>query len=157
MVVVTGLEWSDIDFEKSSISVNKSTQYVSGIGVLEKETKNESSDRTIYASTSTMKLLGEYCKEQLENRLRLGSKWQGSSRVFTTIDGADMHPNTPFAILTRVLKRHNLTYINFHGLSIHLYHFKLQVVFKLRLYLKGQAIVILQLHILYIHTSLKMK
>ncbi|NLK65065.1 MAG: tyrosine-type recombinase/integrase, partial [Tissierellia bacterium] len=42
-----GLEWSDIDFENHLITIRRSSQYVPGKGIFTKETKTETSDRTI--------------------------------------------------------------------------------------------------------------
>lgn len=113
---ITGLTWDDIDFEKCCININKTTQYVAGFGTFEKDTKNETSNRVIYISETTKKTLLKYRAEQYRRRLVLGNKWQGSSRVFTTDFGSDMHPNTPSAILEKVLKKYNLPKISFHGL-----------------------------------------
>lgn len=113
---ITGLTWNDIDFNKSTININKTTQYLKDYGIFEKGTKTSTSNRTIYISKTTLDLLKKYQKQQLENRMRLGNKWQNSKRVFTTDYGADMHPDTPSQILDRVIKRHNLKRITFHGL-----------------------------------------
>ncbi|MDF2865896.1 MAG: integrase family protein [Clostridia bacterium] len=113
---LTGLEWSDIDFNESKIIINKETQYVSNVGIIEKETKTESSNRNIYVAPTTLNTLKKYEKEQLTLRLKLGSKWESSNKIFTTDFGGKMHPNTPSAILSKILKKHNLPYINFHGL-----------------------------------------
>lgn len=113
---ITGLTWDDIDFNKSTININKTTQYLKDYGIFEKDTKTSTSNRIIYISKTTLDLLKKYQKQQLENKMRLGSKWQNSKRVFTTDYGADMHPDTPSQILERVIKRHNLKRITFHGL-----------------------------------------
>ena len=95
-----------------------------GYGTFEKETKSNTSDRKIYITSTTMNILKQYKKEQLELQLKLGNKWQGSKRVFTTDSGADAHPNTPSKILDIIINRYNKTAsddrklprINFHGL-----------------------------------------
>lgn len=46
----------------------------------------------------------------------LGSKWNGSKRVFTTDFGDDMHPDRPYKILKHIIKKYNLKDITFHGL-----------------------------------------
>lgn len=111
-----GLTWKDIDFDKKTLDINKSVQYTKELGIFEKETKTQSSDRTIYISDKTINILRLYYKEQLENRLKLGSKWENSSRVFTNNFGGDMHPDTPSQILERIIKKYNLKRISFHGL-----------------------------------------
>lgn len=113
---ITGLTWEDIDFNKSTININKSTQYLKDYGIFEKDTKTATSNRIIYISKTTLDLLKKYQKQQLENKIRLGSKWQNSKRVFTTEYGADMHPDTPSQILERIIKKYNLKRISFHGL-----------------------------------------
>lgn len=111
---LTGLEWSDVDFNSSKIIINKETQYASKVGIIEKETKTESSNRNIYVAPTTLNTLKKYQTEQFSLRLKLGNKWDSSKKIFTTDFGGNMHPNTPSAILSKVLERHNLPYINFH-------------------------------------------
>ncbi|MGN1310716.1 MAG: tyrosine-type recombinase/integrase [Clostridia bacterium] len=113
---LTGLTWDDIDFNNSTINVNKTTQYTSGYGVYEKPTKSQTSDRKLYISETTLNILKKYRTEQLETKMKLGSKWGNSKRVFTTEDGFDMHPNTPSYIFQRIIKKYNLKKIKFHAL-----------------------------------------
>lgn len=68
----------------------------------------------MYLSDTTMNILKQCQKEQL--KLKLGNKWGNSKRVFTNDYGYDMFPNTSSNILTKIIKRHNLKYINFHAL-----------------------------------------
>ena len=53
---------------------------------------------------------------QSEQKMLLGSKWNGSKRVFTTDFGDDMHPDRPYKILKHIIKKYNLKDITFHGL-----------------------------------------
>lgn len=113
---ITGLTWEDINLEEKTLFINKSTQYVKEKGIFEKTPKNQTSIRKIYISDSTVEILKKYKKEQLEKRIKLGNKWGNSKRVFTTEMGNDMHPDTPTKILEKIIKRHNLKRITFHGL-----------------------------------------
>ena len=113
---ITGLTWADIDFEASSITINKTTQYLPQYGIFEKSTKSETSNRTIYITDVTKQILKRYKAEQSEKRLLLGISWKNSIRVFTTDFGADMHPDTPSKILEKIIKKYNLKRITFHGL-----------------------------------------
>lgn len=113
---ITGLKWSDIDFNNSSININKTTQYVSGHGVFEKETKSDTSNRIIYITPTTINILRRYKLEQNRQRLLVGSKWKNSDRVFVTEYGENMHPDTPSKILEKVIKKYGLKKITFHGL-----------------------------------------
>ena len=113
---IVGLTWNDIDFKKQTLNINNSVQYTKELGIFEKTTKTETSDRIIYLSSKTIGILKAYQKEQLENKLKLGSKWKNSKRIFTTILGGDMHPDTPSQILGKIIKKYNLKRISFHGL-----------------------------------------
>lgn len=113
---IVGLTWNDIDFKKQTLNINKSVQYTKELGIFEKTTKTQTSDRIIYLSNKTIEILKAYQKEQLENKLKLGSKWENSKRIFTTIVGGDMHPDTPSQILEKIIKKYNLKRISFHGL-----------------------------------------
>lgn len=113
---LTGLTWNDIDFEKSTININKATQYVSGYGTFEKSTKSDTSNRIVYITPTTTLLLKKYKLEQSKQKMLLGDKWQNSIRVFTTDTGEDMHPDRPYKILKHVIKKYNLKDITFHGL-----------------------------------------
>lgn len=113
---LTGLTWDDIDFNKSSININKATQYLPHYGTFEKSTKSDTSNRIVYITTTTLQILKKYKLEQDKQKLLLGSKWQNSKRVFTTNYGEDMHPDTPSKILDKIIKKYNLKRITFHGL-----------------------------------------
>ena len=113
---ITALTWEDFDFKKQTLKINKSVQYTKENGIFEKSTKTQTSDRIIYLSSTTINILKEYRKEQLENKIKLGDKWENSKRVFTTILGGDMHPDTPSQILERIIKKYKLKRISFHGL-----------------------------------------
>lgn len=113
---LTGLTWDDIDFEKGTININKATQYVAGYGIFEKTPKTNSSNRTVYIASTTINVLKEYKKNQLFEKMKLGNKWENSNRVFTSITGGNMHPNTPSKILDKIIKENNLKHISFHGL-----------------------------------------
>lgn len=113
---LTGLTWDDIDFARGTIDINKTTQYVPGYGIFEKPPKTASSVRTIYLAPTTIQILKKYRKEQLTEKMRLGDIWENSNRVFTSITGGNMHPNTPSKILSNIIKQNNLKYISFHGL-----------------------------------------
>lgn len=103
-------------WKHGKIKINKATQYLNGRGIIEKETKTTNSNREIFISETTLKALKEYKIEQSLSKLKCGDKWESSQRVFTTLLGGDMHPNTPSKILANIIKKNNLKYVTFHGL-----------------------------------------
>lgn len=113
---IVGLTWDDIDLKNKTIDINKSVQYTKERGIYETKTKTQTSDRKIYISDKTINILKQYQKEQLISKMKLGSKWENSKRVFTNNFGGDMHPDTPSQILEKIIKKYNLKRISFHGL-----------------------------------------
>lgn len=112
---LTALTWNDINFETREVTINKSTQFIKG-KVVEKETKSLHSDRKIFISDTTLSILKKFKKEQMMNKLKLGSKWNNSNRVLTTNFGDDIHHDTPSKIFKKILKKYGLKNITFHGL-----------------------------------------
>ena len=113
---IVGLTWNDIDFKNKTININKAVQYTKEQGIYETKTKTQTSDRKIYISDKTINVLKQYQKEQLISKMKLGSKWENSNRIFTNNYGGDMHPDTPSQILEKIIKKYNLKRICFHGL-----------------------------------------
>ena len=60
-----GLTWNDIDFDNKTIDINKSRQYLPKIGMITKNTKNESSIRKIIIGDSLIILFKKYYKERI--------------------------------------------------------------------------------------------
>ena len=73
-----GLEWDDIDFDNCLVSINKSSQYLSGIGIITKDTKNASSERVIQVVPELAELLRLYKVWQNEQRLKKGPLWKAN-------------------------------------------------------------------------------
>lgn len=113
---ITGLTWDDINWKTGAITINKSTQYIRGIGIREKCTKSVNGDRHLYLSSITLNILKKYQREQEALRFKLGSKWEGSKRIFTTEFGGDMHPDTPSKIFLKIKEKYGLRKIKFHAL-----------------------------------------
>lgn len=112
---LVGLTWNDINFKTRSVTINKTIQDLKGQAI-EKETKTVNSDRKVFISETTLRILKEYKKEQTERRLKLGDKWGNSTRVFTTDFGYDIHHDTPYQIFKKVIKKYGLKDIKFHAL-----------------------------------------
>ena len=111
-----GLKWTDIDFEKGTLNVNKSNQALSGKGIFTKDPKNKSSVRRIALSTSLMDLLKLHKREQLEQKFMLANKWVDEGWLFTKWNGLPMFPTTPSQWFRKFLKRRGLPHMRFHAL-----------------------------------------
>ena len=109
------LRWSDIDFINNTILIDNSLKVIDGV-VDEEKAKTEYSVRTIYVGQAIISLLQEYKRWQDEYIIKLGDKWQGTDRIFTSPNGQHIHPDTCSDILRKVLKKYNLPKITFHEL-----------------------------------------
>ena len=111
-----GLEWKDIDFERAVISVRRSSLYLSGKGVFEDETKNETSERCMKVSDEVIAMLRIWRAEQAKERLRLGDQWQNSDRLFTAWNGAPIRPDVITAWFHKFVTKNGLPPIHVHSL-----------------------------------------
>ncbi len=89
-----GLEWSDYNKGNGLLNISKTIQYLPDRGVFQDDTKNESSNRVIKLSKSAVNALNAQYKWQLEQRLKVGAYWKGSSKIFTSPCGEPIHPDT---------------------------------------------------------------
>ena len=111
-----GLEWQDVDFRNGIISINRSSQYLSDMGVFTKVPKTESSIREIAIPEFIISLLEEYKLWYEEQKSIYGELWMNSDRLFVQADGKPMHPSTISKWFVKYVGQIGLPVINFHGL-----------------------------------------
>lgn len=78
-----GLQWTDIDFENRTISINHTLSDVGGKHFLTTP-KTKSSKRVIAMSDSVAQLLSEHRRHQKQLQLKLGSAFSHPEMVFTS-------------------------------------------------------------------------
>jgi integrase len=111
-----GLEWQDVDFKNGIISINRSSQYLSDMGVFTKVPKTESSIREIAIPEFIISLLEEYKLWYEDQKSIYGELWANSDRLFVQADGKPMHPSTISKWFVKYVAQIGLPVINFHGL-----------------------------------------
>ena len=111
-----GLEWQDVDFRNGIISINRSSQYLSDMGVFTKVPKTESSIREIAIPEFIISLLEEYKLWYEEQKSLYGELWENSDRLFVQADGKPMHPSSISKWFVKYVGTIGLPVINFHGL-----------------------------------------
>lgn len=113
-----GLNWSDINFDTATVQICRSSLYLPDKGIFEDETKNRTSNRVIKIPQTVLTDLKLYRKYQLQNRLMMGDRWCESDRVFTTIEGFPLHPDTLSRWFSKFIKAHSneIPYITLHSL-----------------------------------------
>lgn len=111
-----GLTWDDIDFTNGLIDINKSSLYLSGKGIFDSDTKTKSSHRIIRVPETLLPLLKQYKIEQSKNKLKLGDAWKGSDKVFTSEEGASLHPDAVSKRYKEFAQKNDLPNTKIHGL-----------------------------------------
>ncbi len=102
------LTWDDIDFDRKTVSVTKSTGYA-GKETFTKAPKNKSSIREIKIPGPVIDMLRRYKKEQQELRIALGDQWQGDNYIFIQCNGKQMNLSTPYQCFKEVINKYNET------------------------------------------------
>lgn len=115
-----GLEWPDIDFDKSTIYIQRTSQYSPQVGIFTDTTKTEQSKRILSIPAELTALLKVYRAEQAERIVSLGDRWSSDwskhPRLFTKMDGTPMFPNIPYIRLQKILNRAGLPKVSLHSL-----------------------------------------
>ena len=111
-----GLEWQDIDLEKGTLTIQKSSYDVSGVGLITKDPKTYTSNRTISMPQSLIEVLKEY-KVWWENRRKIfGDLWGDCQRLFISDDGNITRPQMYRVWLRKVLDKAGLKQVTLHSL-----------------------------------------
>ena len=111
-----GLKYEDIDFKYNEISVKRNLLYLPDKGVFENTPKTESSIRTITVQEDIMELIAEHKIKQASRQEELGDRWQDSGYIFTSWDGAPLHPDTISAWFRKLVKKYDLPNVSVHSL-----------------------------------------
>ena len=124
---ICGLRWSDIDFEKGTLSIKRTVQFIPGEGIVFTSPKTKRSRRCIRIGADCLELLKEYRQHQIQERLRIGSRWArkvtiengkvvDNDMLFTRWNGEPLDPETVSTWFPRFLEEHGLPAVHFHSL-----------------------------------------
>lgn len=111
-----GLEWKDIDWDNSVISVRRTSNYTAERGTYTDTTKTKKSQRSSKFPKLIMNLLKEYKAEQESERERLGDKWIDTDRLFVKWNGTPMNNGTPYFWFNEFCKRNSFRFCDIHSL-----------------------------------------
>lgn len=120
---ILGLKWSDIDFEKCTLSVKRAIKGVTLIEgnkrqyhLIEQIPKTKNSVRTIPFPENLVPILKKHRLQQKEERIKAGSAYTKNDYVFCTELGLPTDPRNLRRSYERLLKRYNIPYKKFHSL-----------------------------------------
>lgn len=116
---ILGLTWNDIDFKNSVVSINKavSLSYKKGDKIIIKDTKNTSSERSLFIPSLLLDKLKELKKEQNIIRVKLGELYKNKNFLFVQWNGELMSIYTPTNWWKEFAEKNNITPgVTLHGL-----------------------------------------
>lgn len=115
-----GLEWRDINFEDSSIKIERETIRLDGKGFIDTAPKSASSRRTIYFPKEFSDDLKAYRAYQVEEIIKRGDLWIGEKgdrcKLFTQFNGLPVSNYTIRFWVKKYLKWCDVPYVPTHGL-----------------------------------------
>lgn len=103
---IYGLKWSDIDFEKMTMKIQRTVNYSSDRGIYEDSPKSDSSNRVVDLPPVVIEVLKQYKQWQNSERLRLVGYYEYKDIVFANDCGNYCHPDNPTRYLKRLGERH---------------------------------------------------
>ena len=111
-----GLEWRDINWRESTVSIVRTSQYCSGYGLITKEPKTESSKRTFKLSKGVFSIMAEYKRWYDDLEAKNKDRWIKSDRLFIQDDGKPILAATINGWLNAFNERNKLPKITPHSL-----------------------------------------
>lgn len=111
---ICGLKWDNVDFQRRLVLVREArTAY--GATIIQKETKNRASVRTLYLPQDVVDLLRREGRRQQEVR-RHTPGFNPSGHVILDLKDLPYSPNALSLAFTRFVKKNGLPRLTFHGL-----------------------------------------
>lgn len=111
-----GLEWKDIDWENSVISVRRTSNYTANKGTYTDTTKTKKSQRSLKFPPIVMDLLKTYKAEQDATRFAFGNKWIDHDRLFVKWNGEPMNVGTPYFWFREFCEQHDFRFCDIHSM-----------------------------------------
>ena len=110
------LQWSDIDFERSTAQVRRALVRHKKSWSFE-EPKTARSRRTVYLPPQLVEKLTAHRRKQSEARLKLGAAWQAFDLVFCSEEGTPLSiPNLTYRYFRPILTKAKLPQIRLYDL-----------------------------------------
>ena len=106
----------DIDFEKQTLSICRSSQYIGNKQFITKEPKTKAGIRKISIGAGICQLLQNYRQHQAEQREKAGDQWVETDRLFTQWNGNPIYPDTITDWFPKFLDRCGLPKVTLHSL-----------------------------------------
>ena len=112
---ICGLKWENVDLQRHLVLIREArTAY--GATIVQKETKNRSSVRTLYLPDEVYLLLEQEQARQQQERCLQSPTYNPTDHVILDAKGMPYSPNALSLAFTRFVKKNDLPRLTFHGL-----------------------------------------
>jgi integrase len=111
-----GLQWSDVDWQSKSISVQRQVQFAKGRGVVLRGLKTKSSRRIIQLGDQMLRILKDHRIYQADRSFLIGDKWKEHDMIFPTSLGTPSYSSNLQKKFRRLLIWSKMKHIRFHDL-----------------------------------------
>ena len=112
---ICGLKWENVDLQRHLVLIREArTAY--GATIVQKETKNRSSVRTLYLPDEVYLLLEQEQARQQQERCLRDLEYNPTDHVILDAKGMPYSPNALSLAFTRFVKKNDLPRLTFHGL-----------------------------------------
>ena len=113
---ILALKWSDINFEKKTVQIQRIFTRAPGQRYVETEPKTKKSNRSVKLTAKAVELLIKHKEHQLEAKSQAGSEWVENNLVFCTSLGTPINPTKLLERFKTLLKKTGLPHMRFHDL-----------------------------------------
>lgn len=112
---ICGLKWENVDLQRHLVLIREArTAY--GATIVQKETKNRSSVRTLYLPDEVYLLLEQEQARQQQERCLQSPTYNPTDHVILDAKGVPYSPNALSLAFTRFVKKNDLPRLTFHDL-----------------------------------------
>lgn len=113
---ILGLKWSDIDWQRGWLNIQRQVQFVDGKGLVFSEPKTQMGLRVIALGSVTLDKLREHKQKIDQKRLVAGSRWVEMDLVFPSTKGTPRDAHNLIKEFREVLAEAGLPSMRFHDL-----------------------------------------
>ena len=110
-----GLEYKDINFETSVLTICRTSNYHQGYGVYTDTPKTKSSYRSLYIQPKIVGLIKLLKTQQEQQANDCGDLWVETDRLFIKWNGQPLHPSAPYKWHKRFCERENVSFKGLHS------------------------------------------
>jgi integrase len=111
-----GLKWSDLDWEKRRLKIQRQVNRVPHEGLVFSVPKTQSGIRAITIGDLTLQKLRDHRTNQAIEKTKAGDRWQESDLIFPTVIGTPSDPHNLLKDFKALLQKAGLPVMRFHDL-----------------------------------------